>query len=251
MSRPQPRLKWKRPPQSLRRGAALYVAVTGTTMIVSVLALSAMAIVRIERQQAVSTNERQIARSHARSGVELALQRINSDPSWRSNYANGVETTVPSLGNSSSGSISWSLSDTDADLDNSDGVLRLKGIGRVGDTVQVSSVQIRAGEVAGLLRSYDNTLGAASDDVSSSKWWGQYFKPNLPADANGWVVTSVQVRIKQNVARWFSVRLYGAGGGNVPSGTVIESLDVHSSSVPLTFTWYTIPFAGSTWLEKD
>jgi hypothetical protein len=218
---------------------------------VSVLALSSMANVRIERQQATSINARQIAHSNARSGVELALQRINSDPSWRSNFTNGVETTVPSLGNASTGSISWSLSDSDGDLDNSDGVLRLKGIGRVSNTVQVSSVQIRAGEIADLLRSYDNTFGAASDDLSSSKWWGQYFKPNLPADVNGWVVTSVQVRIKQNAARWFRVRLYGAGGGNVPSGTVIESIDVNSSSVPFTFTWYTIPFAGSTWLEKD
>ena len=93
-------------------------------------------------------NTRQIARSHARSGVELALQRINTDPSWRSNYTNGVETTVLSLGSGSTGSVSWSLTDTDGELDNSDGVLRLRGSDRIGSTVQVSSVEVRAGETS-------------------------------------------------------------------------------------------------------
>ncbi len=254
MSRPQPRLKWKRPPQSLRRGAALYVAVTGTTMIVSVLALSAMAIVRIERQQAVSTNERQIARSHARSGVELALQRINTDPSWRTTYTNGVETAAQSIGSAGAGTVSWKLRDTDGNLANSDGVLRLKGIGRIGSTVQVSSVVIRAGETTGVLRKHEIVTSGVYDDGQTGQlrqngWWAQYFKPTaLPAGANGWRITSVAVRAVRNVGnQLFSVRLYRVSGGNV---TLLEAAEgLNSNSVPTTFGWYTIPFAGTTPLE--
>jgi hypothetical protein len=230
--------------------------VTGTTMIVSVLALSAMAVVRIERQQATSMNARQIARSHARSGVELALQRINTDPSWRSNYTNGVETTVLSLGSGSTGSVSWSLTDTDGELDNSDGVLRLRGIGRIGSTVQVSSVEIRAGETTALLRNHEmkNGLGIPIDpsnlDIASNDWWGQYFKPSLPSNANGWRITGVEIRARRLNTRDFRVRLYQAGGGNEPAGTIIESVTRSSTGISNSaFAWIPIAFAGSTRLE--
>jgi Tfp pilus assembly protein PilX len=253
MNRCPPRLNRVRPPQALRRGAALYVAVTGTTMIVSVLGLSAMAIVRIERQQAMSVNARQIARSHARSAVELGLQRINSNPSWRTIYSNGVETTVPALGNNSIGSVSWSLSDADGDLANSDGVLRLKGIGRIGSTVQVSSVEVRAGETAGVLRKNENvTLGiyddSQNDTLRNNKWWTQYLIPALPTGANGWRITGVAVRARRNVAgQLFSVRLYRLSGGNF---TLLEGAEgLNSNSVPASYGWFTVPFAGTTPLE--
>jgi hypothetical protein len=256
MIRRQPRLNRVRSPQTPRRGAALYVAVTGTTMIVSVLALSSMAIVRIEREQAMAVNARQIARSQSRSGVELALQRINSDPSWRSNHTNGVETTALSLGNASAGSISWSLRDTDGDLTNSDGVLRLKGIGRIGSTVQVSSVEVRAGETTALLRNHElkNGLGIPIDpanvDIASNDWWGQYFEPSLPANANGWRITGVEIRARRINTRDFRVRLYQASGGNEPAGTIIESFTRSSTGISnSSFAWVSIPFAGSTRLE--
>ena len=243
-----------RPRQRRRHGTALFMAVTGTTMIVSVLGLSAMAIVRIERRQATAINNRQLARSHARSAVELALQQINSDASWRTTYTSGLETTLRSLGSNSTGSISWILKDADNSLTNPDNLLRLKGIGRIGNTVQVSSVEVRAGEVSTLLRSYEvaNDAGMSINDLQSNKWWGQYFKPTLPANANGWVITSAQVRIRRDTTnRVFQVRVYSAGGGAVPTGTVIESVSVNSASVPAGWNWYAVPFAGATWLDKN
>jgi hypothetical protein len=253
MSHRPSRLNRSRPRLALRRGAALYVAVTGTTMIVSVLGLSAMAIVRIERQQATLMNARQIARSHCRSGVELALLRINTDPSWRSNFTSGVETTAQSLGSASTGTVSWKLQDSDGNLANSDGVLRLKGIGRIGSTVQVSSVEIRAGETTGVLRKNEIVALGVYDDgqngtLRQDRWWAQYFKASLPAGANGWRITSVAVRAARNsTGRLFSVRLYRVSGGNL---TLLEGVEgLNSNSVPTTFGWYTVPFAGTTALE--
>lgn len=238
--------------QRSRRGAALYVAVTATTMIVSVLALTSLSVVRIERKQAAAINTRLLARSHARSAVELALARINSNGSWRTTYSNGGETALQSLGTNSTGSVSWMLRDSDGNLTNADGALRLKGIGRVGSTVQVSSVEVRAGETSALLRSYELLLdlGASEDDLKRDKWWGQYLKPNLPAEANGWRVTSVEIRAKRRDAnRAFRVCLYGAGGGSVPYGTLIESVNLNSSSVTTGMSWYGVSFAGAMWLE--
>ncbi|MBA3484664.1 MAG: hypothetical protein H0T51_22905 [Pirellulales bacterium] len=241
-------------PQRIRRGAALYVAVTGTAMIVSVLALSSMAIVRIERRQAVAVNSGLVARANARSAVELALLRINSTPAWRTTYSNNVETAAKPLGAASDGTVSWKLRDSDGDLDNSDAVLTLKGIGRVGTTVQVSSVEIRAGETPGMMRNYEltNDAGGSEDDLQNNKWWGQYFKSSIPANANGWRITSAQIRARRNnTSRIFRVRLYAAGGGNIPNGTMIESVDVNSNSVPTTLSWVTIPFAGTTPLDAS
>jgi hypothetical protein len=236
-----------------RRSAALYVAVTGTTMIVSVLALSSIAIVRIERRQATAVNSSLVARANARSAVELVLHRINSNPDWRTNYFHNVESPALPLGTASQGTVSWKITDSDGDLDNSDGVLRLKGIGRNGNTVQVSSVEIRAGETTGVLRKNEIVSNGVYNDGQSgmlqqNRWWAQYFKASLPAGANGWRITSVAVRaVRNSTGRPFSVRLYRVSGGNL---TLLEGVEgLSSNSVPTTFGWYTVPFAGTTPLE--
>jgi Tfp pilus assembly protein PilX len=91
---------------SRRRGAALYVAVTATAMVVSVLALGALSIVRIERRQATTINTRLIARTLARSAVELALRTMANNANWRTAYANNVEWPQLSLGANSTGTVS-------------------------------------------------------------------------------------------------------------------------------------------------
>jgi Tfp pilus assembly protein PilX len=250
------RLNGTVPTRQPRRGAALYIAVAGTTMVVSVLALSAMAIVRIERRQATSVNARLLARSHARSAVEVALHRINSNSSWRSSYTNGVETAALSPGGT--GTLSWSVRDTDGSLSNSDGVLRVKGFGRVGTTVQISSVEVRAGETTAVMRKHEltNFLGIPIDpdrvDLRSGEWWGQYFKATLPANANGWKITGIEFRARRLNIRDFRVVLYQAGGGNQSVGTVIESFTRSSSGISNTsFSWIPISFPGTTRLEAD
>jgi hypothetical protein len=180
--------------------------------------------------------------------VELALKSINNNASWRTAYTSGVETPTVSLGSNSTGTLSWSLSDSDGSLTNADILPRLRGIGRIGNVVQVGSIEVRAGETAATLRNHELLLdlGQTIDDVKNDKWWGQNFQPTLPASANGWHITSAQIRIRRdNAAKLFRVRLYRTG----TSGTLMESIDLNSSSVPTSFNWFTVNFSGATWLS--
>jgi hypothetical protein len=116
--------------------------VLSTTLLVSLLGLTGLLLVRIESRKGDLHFERQIARNHSRSAVELALRVLATDPGWRTAYASGVETAPQSLGPNAAGSVSWNLEDSDGSLADADTQLRLKGVGRVRDTVQVSSVQV-------------------------------------------------------------------------------------------------------------
>jgi hypothetical protein len=233
-----------------RRGMALYIAVVSTTTIVSVLALSAMAVVRIERKQAVAIEDRMTARSNARSAVELALVALANDSNWRNTYSSGVETTPLSLGPSARGTISWKLSDADNNLKNADVLLSLKGIGRLGGIVQVSGLQLQVGTIGPTtLRSQTGVLSLSQDDVKDSKWWAQKFRAALPSEANGWRVSSVEIYARrQNTGRTVTARLYR---GVLSMANVMESVNLASGGFPSSYAWYPIPFAGTTWLDTN
>ncbi|MCA9069580.1 MAG: hypothetical protein KDA84_11685, partial [Planctomycetaceae bacterium] len=128
--------------QNPRRGVGLYLAVISIAMIVSLLGLAGLNIVRIERRQMTADVDRRIARRHANSAVELARRKIANDPNWRTTYSSGVETTPVMLSPVSEGTLSFILEDTDGNLTDSDTQLTLKGVGRVGDSVQVSRIQM-------------------------------------------------------------------------------------------------------------
>jgi hypothetical protein len=232
---------------------ALYLAVMSTTLVVSTLGLATLAVVRIERRQVSVTADRMVARTNARSAIELALRVIANDSSWRSNYANGVATAQQAVGGSGRGTISWMLQDSDGNLQNQDVALRLKGIGRAGSAVQAISVQLVASQVGPTeLRSYNSILSLSTDQLVSNKWWGQYLKVSLPPGANAWRVTNVQVVMARlNSGRSFRGRLYRPLGNGSASSTVIDSTDMNSSDLSSSMSWQTIPFTGSTWIDPD
>lgn len=89
----------KRPAKKYRRrGMSLYITVMSTALIVSLLGITGLTLVRIERKQTSTVNDRLDARANARSAVELALRVIANDSGWRYSYTNGDETTPQSLG---------------------------------------------------------------------------------------------------------------------------------------------------------
>jgi hypothetical protein len=121
---------------------ALYALVVITALLCSVLGLAGLTVVRLEREGMQGSSDILDARQNARSAVELALRVLANDTNWRTNYSNGVETALQSLGASGTGTVSWMIEDIDGDLTDSDTELRIHGIGRVGNTVQVSSLQL-------------------------------------------------------------------------------------------------------------
>jgi hypothetical protein len=136
--------------------------------------------------------------------------------------------------------------------------LWLKGIGRIGDTVQVSSIRLSPDEVyRDNLRSNagsDGILGLlgdkASEDLKYDDWWGQYFKPNLPAGVKYWRISRVDiVAHRRNSNRVFNVRLYQAGANRLPLGSALDSVSINSSSLSTSMQTYAVNFSGAAWLN--
>ena len=239
-----------------RNGAALYVLVLTTTLIVSLLGLAGIAIVRIERMQAGGVDDLLRARANARSAVELALRVVANDPNWRTTYASGVETTPQTLGANGRGTVSWTITDSDGNLIDLDANLYIHGIGRVGDAVQVSSLQVEAvASSPGELRSYDNVLNILNllnEKPDDDESYGQYLKVSLPANAIGWRITSVQLYCqRENGNSVLKARIYVPLGSNLPSSTVIDAVDINSNSFSSAPGWQTITFSGEYLLEPN
>jgi hypothetical protein len=211
-------------------------------------------VMRIERRQAEGVDATMRARGNARSAVELALRVVANTPAWRTSYPHGVESTRQSLGTYGRGTVSWLITDTDGNLSNRDGALTLHGIGRVGEAVHVSSINVQAASSGPfLLRNYENVLNILnqkSETVEDDEYYGQYFKPTLPASAIGWRVTSVQLYCNRNTSNTtLRVRLYVPNGANMPSSTVIDSVDVNSNTISTVTGWQTFAFTGQTSLD--
>ncbi|MCA8990188.1 MAG: hypothetical protein KDA78_21245, partial [Planctomycetaceae bacterium] len=125
-----------------RRGAALYLAVMGVSLLVSLLGLAGLKLVQLERHQIQQQNNRIAASQYAGTALALAKLKMQNDPNWRTTYANGVESPLYPLDSSGRGTISWRLVDTDGSLSDRDTNLKLLGIGRIGNAVQVSCVDL-------------------------------------------------------------------------------------------------------------
>ena len=122
-----------------RRGS-LYISVMVVSVIVSLVAVSSLHIARLSLDISQASDDQVIAEQMARSAVEFAVNRINSDGSWRTTYTNDTETPVGgyTIGD---GNFTFKLVDPDGDLsdDDADGVW-LSGIGQAGDARFVETV---------------------------------------------------------------------------------------------------------------
>lgn len=260
-SRPQPRALPRRPCMPIarhttshlfraaRRGSSLYVLVLSTALLVSLLGVAGLSVVRVERRQASTASDRLAARANARSAVEWGLAQLNANSSWRTAYTNGSETATKTLGTNGVGTVSWIIQDSDGSLAYPDTALRLKGLGRNGNTVQVSSVGLfvaNADVGPQVLFSQTNSTSSNDDQIASNNWYGQYFKPSFPADATGWRVTSVELYSKrENNNKTFGISLYTPLATNMPSTTVVDSLSLNSKDVDPGWKWQTFTFSGS------
>jgi hypothetical protein len=75
-----------------RRGS-IYIMTLGTALIVAVLAAAALLSVRVQRRQADLSRAILQARCNAQTGLEMALFRIESSPTWRTGLAGDTWAT--------------------------------------------------------------------------------------------------------------------------------------------------------------
>lgn len=239
--------------QHRRRGAALYITVMSTALLVSLLGLAGLTVMRIEHQQSQAETQVLAARCNARSAVELALARIDSDSNWRSTSTNGVESARVSLGPGHTGTLSFMFVDSDGSLNDPDRQLRLYGIGRADNAVQVCSIALATNTQGPIVvRSETSFSDLRVGEVDSNDWWCQYLKATLPANALGWKVTAVDLYCQRDhSSRSVDFRLYEPLAHNMPSDTVIDSVVRDSSSFSSLIGWQRITFAGESWLAPE
>ncbi len=174
---------------SARRGS-IYVIVMATALIVLVLGVGAIAANKADAAARVAMRDEVFARRLAAAAAELAIQRAQNTPAWRSAAASPLFTDLP-LGR---GFLSASVTDpVDGNLTNNttDPVL-ITATGRLGTARQVFSVTatprpVYAGCLAGVMHCGGNMLITSANVHSFS-----------PIGANG-TVTASSATVKADV----------------------------------------------------
>lgn len=236
-----------------RRGAALYTAVLATSLLIALLGLTAIQIAAVERRSSDVITESLVARENARAAVELALQDLWTDSSWRTRYTHNVETTQLPFGG---GTVSWRLKDVgDSSLsdDPADSV-EVLGIGRFGNAACVHSVTVQPieREIGPIeLRGYLDDSNLSTEVVSTTKWWAQYFRPYLPSGASSWRVTAVDLLVRQEgtVGGSTTVSLFQPQSNLKPSTTLIDQATINESVLPTSLQYVRAAFAGHSGLS--
>ncbi len=168
-----------------KKHGSIYVAVMGTAMIISIIALAALHASRAEVEQLTGADRIAAAEALSQSAVELALARLANDPAWRTTYTSGVEVPAGSSWLSlGAGDVKFILTDADGNLndDNKDSVT-LSGVGRRGDATSVTTVTLQPGGAA------LNCLDAAMHAGGGVGNIGQTITCNQMLSANDDVIT--------------------------------------------------------------
>ncbi len=219
------------------RHGSVYVAVLGTAVIVSLIGLTSIHLSRLELKSATAQNERAYARQLAQSGVEMAMAAIDLDPNWRDNYNHGDENVRNPMG-STEDIIFRFLDNTDNNLGNdSTQEVEIQGIGRCGTAEYRYSVTYAQGATSEsqssqqLLKSF--TGFNTNENVNSSVFLGQYFVPDLPAEATSWSIDRIDIYLEGHgaVSATMDFKLYSSDINGEPA-TLLEAQAIPESALP-------------------
>lgn len=84
--------------RAVRRRGSMYVAVLGSTMVITVIGLSALMLARVERASAKGTADLSAARFYAQSAIEMGQHKIRQDSNWRTTFTSGVWESNRTIG---------------------------------------------------------------------------------------------------------------------------------------------------------
>ncbi len=120
---------------------SIYVVVLGTSLLLTVIGLSALTLARVNARINGQAGDSVQAEVIAESGIEYMLSLIANDPNWRTTYQSGVATSERLFG---SGGITLKLVDeADGNLaNNNTDPVRVYSTGRVNRSVRVYSAVI-------------------------------------------------------------------------------------------------------------
>jgi len=149
-----------------RRGS-IYVFVLATAMLLTIIGMMVLTTSQISARSTYNANDTIEAAVLAESAVDYALQQIANDSNWRSDYTNNVIVTpAQNLGH---GTITFKLADDAtppaSTLTVTTDPVRIYGIGKIGNTVRVYSMQATPN---GPLKCLQNAITANSINLNSS-----------------------------------------------------------------------------------
>jgi len=95
-----------------------------------------------------------------------------------------------------------------------------------------------------LLISYTSSMDYCDYSIKQGQWYGEYFRPALPADAISWKVTRVKFYAKQagGIGGLTKVQLQTPTTGHLPSGIVLAERNFYESILPLLYLQYELSF---------
>ncbi len=125
-----------------RRRGSSYVFFMGTAMIVTIIGLSALMAVRIQRRGAEGSNALAAARFYAQSAIEHGFAMINQYPDWRTNLGSGFWFTNQDIHGGTYSLEAAFIDDGDGRPENDD--LVLTGTGVHGPTTHRTQVMLIA-----------------------------------------------------------------------------------------------------------
>ncbi|MEQ9406107.1 MAG: hypothetical protein RIK87_00210 [Fuerstiella sp.] len=234
-----------------RRAGFMYIVVLGLTVLVSVMALSAMTVARTEITVVGGVSDWHEARQLALTAIENGIASINSDPDWRTGYVNDTACPGPSGTAMGNGYFVWKLVDSDGSLDdsNSDSV-RLHGIGYVRDTVYAASVLLQpTGAPLSCLQTSlhaDRDLDLDFGTITS----GQIISTNRDAGAANGVTVNADVQASGSIsgATYNGVNTAGYPSRGMPDpATLFDYYASNGTEIPIT----SLPqLAGVRFLEE-
>jgi hypothetical protein len=89
---------------------------------------------------------------------------------------------------------------------------------------------------------FDHALVTSSDPAVSRQWWGQYFKPMLPADTIDWSVTRVRFVARADVdPAETKVQLRLPAPDLTPSAIVLNTAIVSAAELTASYMWIEKP----------
>lgn len=116
---------------------------------------------------------------------------------------------------------------------------------------QIPNAPIESAEQDLIKYESSDSLGEAH--VHDNRWWAQYFKPSLPADAVSWKITSVIFMAKRESSdsATTTIQLVLPTSDNLPSNLVIDSIDMQQSALTDSYQTIQQSFTRASGLSPD
>lgn len=100
-----------------------------------------------------------------------------------------------------------------------------------------------SGEVS--LASYSSSIGLSDGVIDSDDYYGEVFRPTLPADALSWSITRVWIYARRDGATNGVIRvvLRGVDGSQLPTNTVLGQQNIPETALGSSYAWQSVSFS--------